>query len=370
MASLLKGNAYAYTNTGSDHPNQNRNHSNDNIIDDIWSQVEVHILNSAPEGNKDLTPIRQLQLPFVTIHNIHDADVTTSTQAQTSSFDRVNRNYATLLNTCIETGAPWAIALEEDTMLCRDFLPKTLQQLASFGNTNTPYTSNSTIYQHDNDNDNVKDGIAFVKLFVSDRWDGFENKDIGMIVFLSALISAVLNMVARRLLFSQRTWTAATTIMPFTVSNRRTVPILFCFAWTTVVLSLNVALIGRQNLQMMLDRTLLRQQRYRVIPLQEHHVAHGQAVAYPIESAKQAVAFLDEQVKVGGRRVFFDVLLAREFLQENPGLRAYEVTPPLVQHLGVYSSFKEKNQGNFAFLGQHEAFRDDVFADDDEEDKR
>jgi hypothetical protein len=93
-------------------------------------------------------------------------------------------------------------------------------------------------------------------------------------------------------------------------------------------------------------------------------VAHGQAVAYPRESAKLAVAFLEQQAAVH-TRVFFDVLLAREFLLEYPGLRAYEVTPPLVQHLGVYSSFQDKNQGDFSFLGQHEAFRDDVFRDDE-----
>lgn len=279
------------------------------------SSVVLHILNSEDpaEANTDLALIQQ-KLPFVHFHT----DAVKQSKTSSSSIDRHNHDYASLLNVCLETTAHWIFAVEEDMVLSRDFLPKAIKLLDPLLN---------------------QDTTAFVKLFVSDRWDGFENKDIGHILLVCSIISLGLTKV-----FAPR-------------SNKCRI-YLYIFVWLAFMLFVNTVLAGRQNLSMFHDRVLRVKQR--VIPLQHpFHEAAGCLMAYNRAAAERARNYLLHSA--AAHKQYFDVLLSREYLDDNPNLKAYEVIPPLAQHIGAYSSFKGKNHGDFAFLGQNEAFQDGVF---------
>ena len=295
------------------------------------SSIDICLLNTenTPTDHLDLRII-QSKLPFISIR--HSSTWDRGGESRWKS--RESMDYAAALDTCASSGAPWVIVLEEDAVLANNFIRKTLKLLH-------PYVE--------------RPDTAYVKLWFSDRWDGFENDDIFSLIGTSTLISAILTLGLRYMgMFSRR----SKLLRPYIRTGRRphgefeafTVFVLF-----TVIIAANAALIGRQNLLMFRDQLLLRGQR--VEPLGEHHGAGTVAVAYPLRGAVRAAEYI-RIVGVGEKVPNIDVLLSDDYLRRFKNITAFEVTPPLAQHIGAYSSDKRKNNGRFDILGQNDAFRD------------
>jgi hypothetical protein len=285
-------------------------------------------------------------VPFLHIHDTKPSKIEKERASDTRA--NLNQNYAALLETCLQySTAPWIVALEEDTILCRDFIPK-LNDIFS--------QSRKEVKKKDKDNNHRR--TAFIKLFVSDRWDGFEAKNLGTTLVQMASVGA---MVTLLLLFVLRLWIRITT-RGGAADSILSLPVLELWLLLSLGLFLNSMLIGRQNVVALGDTILhLGKHTPRLLPLGgSHHHAHGQAMAYTREGAQHASDYLLHNSN-SNIPAYFDVLLTETYLQDYPELVAFEVWPPLVQHMGVYSSFSKKNQGSFEHLGQHEGFRDNVF---------
>lgn len=327
-----------------------------NTVQDV-SSVDIHILNTQdnnPNDHLDLRIIKE-KLPFI---SIHDSD-TWDRGHDATWKSRESMDYAAALETCSRSASggdgvtaasspapPWVVVLEEDAILAKKFIPRTLKLLS-------PYVNDPT--------------VAYVKLVFSDKWDGFENQDIPTLISTCGLISAFLTICAcrctmvKRCLLSVYTKFTRGAMRPwsFTITTAtkplRRFETFLIFVSLTIIISINTALIGRQNLLILRDRVLLRGQRIR--PLQKHHGAGTVAIAYPLQGAITAAAYIRE-VGVGNNAPNIDVLLSHDYLHEFPHLRAFEVNPPLAQHIGAYSSNKNKNQGRFDTLWQNSEFRD------------
>lgn len=309
--------------------------------DEIVSKSSFHILSTSSSSSLDETTTNwdldfiQNKLPFIHIHHTK------------YRIPNLTRNYANLLNICVQTGSSWMVVFEDDAIVCTNFLSILEDTIFS--------ARSSSLYAWIRGKGNT---IAFIKLFVSDRWDGFENKDIGTLLLISFTIGIICYVSYVFLSRAYVRW--MTTGYHRTV--RKNIPLskikfhLSAILWISIVIFTNTVVIGRQNLCLLRDQ-ILYGRRYRITPLEPYHQAATVATVYTHEGAKTAAAFLLSTIKKNETKVNHDVLLSREYLIAT-NRTAYEIRPVLVQHVGVYSSIRGKNNGNFALLGQNEGFEE------------
>ena len=352
--------------------NKSRNNTGQQDVGHTLPSFSVHILNTQfpLADNTDLAAIRRFGNTSNTGEDSGNVRVTVhdvETRPHSNQVHNANRNYARLLRLCLDDHqhhSDWILALEEDVVVTRDFWPK-LGML---------FQQDTTRLQR----------AAVTKLFWSDRWDGFSNDEILELAAFIGAISAVLVMVLEWLTWKRGPWKRPT---PERICHRynqtRVRAMIFRFGWISVVLTINLLLVGKQNWEMLWEHvttpgTLFghRGRQARLVPLtNSHHQAHGQAMLFSREAADRVCEYLAPKRQTNGNgdniksneKVYFDVLLAREYLKELEGqqqeqqqeqeVEALLVSPPLVQHIGVYSSFVGKNQGNFAWLGMNERFQ-------------
>lgn len=161
-----------------------------------------------------------------------------------------------------------------------------------------------------------------------------------------------------------RSATTTTTLSMFQTPTDR----LWAIVWGTVLVYGNALLIGKQNLRQTQRHWFGSNHHrdppdYQLTPLTNpHHRAHGQAMAFSQEQAARAIDYLRNTTtyakKTNGPKrqtPYFDVLLTREYLQDTHQ-QVLLAEPVLSQHIGAFSSFQDKNQGDFEFLGQNEGF--------------
>jgi hypothetical protein len=323
--------------------------NNDDDDDAMAATTEFHIFNTE-EHAQDHVALTQLlvqQQPQAHTNHSSSQFVQIHTTTNVGSWEgKESLDYKQALQTCVVSGAPWIILLEEDSLVTRNFLRKTQRVLAS--------SAYARQRRHD-------DSLLFVKLWYSDRWDGFENDDIPWLCLGCALFGWILSvgvqsLLVRRLMAISSKFEAHKMQKVHThhspLPTRR-----WIFAGCTLMLLLNCLLCGKQNLHRAWHAALPTvSSSYRLRPLGEHHGAGTVAMAYPLEAARRIGSHLDTLHMELAPNI--DVILY-QLLQKVPAFQnsvALEVSPPLVQHIGAYSSNKKKNQGDFAFMGQNEAF--------------
>lgn len=250
-------------------------------------------------------------------------DAATNRHAESDTWVmRGVKDYMTALRAC-QVGVPtaWCIIVEEDALLTSDFVWKFEEAVAGLLGDGAKTT-------------------AFVKLWTTDWWDGFENEDWPKLALMIIAAAGLLTAVVDCLCCSERR------------RGNHTLPLLLCFAFFVVTITVNLLIVNAQFLSQIGEQPGSLQLR----PLGRHHASGTVAIAYPLHTVPRILEFVETTLKAGSYDPI-DVIIGRQFVLEHPDLCALEVAPSLAQHIGVYSSGgREKNLGDFLALKQDSRF--------------
>ncbi|KAI8819909.1 uncharacterized protein EV422DRAFT_568363 [Fimicolochytrium jonesii] len=201
---------------------------------------------------------------------------------------------------------------------------------------------------------------AFIKLFYTEFWAGWENSptDIATLALLGAAAGIVVAGIVFFILQSKNR--NARRYLPVTTQTKKGRPrttlaiLVFIYVMTLTILILHAS--GRQNIAALPGRG--RASGLRVTDARASSVAHlyptGTSSGLPdcaMRTTTSLISYLRDRHKqyvaptYKGRATPVD-LLVDQFAEER-GKQRLELQPHLFQHVGAYSSDKGKNQGNF-----------------------
>eukprot|EP01024_Parvocaulis_polyphysoides_P033347 TRINITY_DN29694_c0_g1_i1.p1 TRINITY_DN29694_c0_g1~~TRINITY_DN29694_c0_g1_i1.p1 ORF type:complete len:307 (-),score=33.21 TRINITY_DN29694_c0_g1_i1:212-1132(-) len=290
-----------------------------NSIEEIQNFLEINILNTEndPKQHSEIQKVQQ-KIPFLKIQN--------STQWDRGLIDvwhiRENYDYLAALKTCEKSSANWTIIFEEDIVLMNNFI-KVFQQTIS-----------------NNKQQKNFENVGYIKLWTTDRWDGFETQDTFLIIISSTFISIFLLIIFRYV------WLLTILNSYNSFSKFEFLQIGF---FIFLLILLNSQLIGKQQLI-----RIFSSQQHNLQILGRNHGSGTVAIAYSQTQLKNTIDYLQE-VSLDSR-IHIDVLIGSEMAKKFQKLKFLEVSPSLVQHIGVYSS-GPKNDGDFKKLGWDSKFR-------------
>jgi hypothetical protein len=276
---------------------------NSNDPDELAS-TNVRILNTArpSSAHKDLEMFRLHQEGFKII------DMYQSTNSSYKEWHRrETHDYIAALQLCKQFNTSWCVVLEEDCFLTEHFLSKFWALVSDV------------------------DQAAYVKLFVADRWKGYESDlshaveilligAVGLVIFLLvATIPSIRNKRLRRRRES-----------PLSLAQASRLYIIFA-AW----LYLNARFVSRQALRGILLQT---RRRHRLQPCTMDASTVG--MAFPRTSLEPALEYL-QRPNSPSHKLPIDLELAR-WTHQSTHQQSFMAVPSLVQHVGAYTS--KKNQ--------------------------
>lgn len=288
--------------------------------EELSSSVQVHVLDVERDpALQDSHEARILQkIPLLQYRNASNGVTEDDTW-----LVRGTKDYVKALRACQEGPhvTPWCVILEEDALLTDDFLRKFREGVV----------------------DQLQDDrhkVAFVKLWTTDWWDGFENEDLPKMTLWIVAAASMLTVLVDCLCCKggQRA--------------NRIIPLLMFFVFSVLTIAVNLYIVNAQALSQVGQPSYLH-----LRELGQHHASGNVAIAYPNRVVPAVVEFVESAASFKGDGDPIDVVIGVHFCSHNPQFHALEVAPSLVQHMGVYSSGGlGKNSGDFFYLKQDSKF--------------
>jgi hypothetical protein len=280
------------------------------LKDASLDQLELHLVNTHRGGDAPhpLLPLFA-DKAFFRVHSYPWTDHP-SLRLSENRY-RMAVDYHTALSLCANSSAPWTLLLEDDVVIKQAFLPQWQKLVAHLSLEDT----------------------LFVKLFVSDRWGGFEDVDtVGGVCLLTLLLLGVCRCLWR---FTGLQWLALT-------------------LGAYVCMLCLVLLVGKQNI-----RALGTPSHLHLARLTGKEVPGTVAIAFPTRQLGDLMAFLSKETERPNIEAI-DVLVADTFVQNDQKRRTpYCSVPSMTQHIGAYSTRSKYfgRQSRFQYMGQDTRFR-------------
>lgn len=294
--------------------------------------TKIFIYNTAKPSSlhKHAEQLSQAEIPFLEVIHLPSIDVEIvqqKTQSDQWAF-RETIDYLSALSFCEKQKPNNILILEDDLLFTKNFFSK-LRTIIS---------------------NNQHSRCSLIKLFKTDYWDGWERKHAPYLILLSLSISLLINFLFILLdeKFSLRS------IRLYTKSLFSIV-IFFSFTllWFVFILILILS-VNRQNFQFLFGIQ-------HGLHIMKSSTAGTLAQVYSSNVVQSLQSFILEQVH-SNKSVPIDILLNDFFEKHQSTYLQCHAIPDLVNHIGVYSSNKNKNQGNFLSMKQSGTFEYDQAA--------
>ena len=235
----------------------------------------------------------------------------------------------------MQEDARWCFVFEEDAIVTAHIFQKFLQLAHEADMVNDP-------------------NLAFVKLFVPDRWNGWDSHDTLPLVSFCAAAGLCAGSAAAlcmaRCVAQRSTSASGGRVREHIVRGGLVGAAVF-----GMMLG-GAELTGKQTLTTVAAeaRSAVTGRHYVLQPLGRHHAAGTAGMAYSRSGVAHAVQYLQGADFTCMPAI--DTALGVRMLEERPDLHALEVRPSLVQHIGTYSS-GFRNHGDVTKLTSDSRFR-------------
>ncbi|CAF0883612.1 unnamed protein product [Adineta steineri] len=292
-------------------------------------KTKIFIYNSAmpPSLHKYAEQLSQAKLTFLEIINsssIHfdfvHRNVKFNSQSDQWAFNEA-LDYLIALSICEKQNSSNILILQDDLIFTKNFFEKL----------RTTISNND---QH----------CSLIKLFQTDYWDGWERKDGPRLILFSLFISILINLI-----FLLTDYKISLRFIRLNTKIFVTF-LLFSFLWFLFILIILLS-VNHQNLQFIYPFK-------HEIYIMQTSTAGALAQIYSSNVVKPLKLFLLKQIN-SNQSIPIDIQLNQFFEEYRSSFLQCHATPDLVNHIGVYSSNTNKNQGNFLVMKKSGTFEND-----------